>query len=201
MATLYEIMDSLDAHIYTLHSDQEIQKPFDCNKEGKTSYNKNKLNDFLFKYSATTAKFRRYRINIIENENKIIAYFSLAHDSLIVDATDSDFKDYLESYTSEESREFREEYCKEQSFPAIKIEHLAVDKEYQSRGIGECILKYIIGEIIENDNGYGCQYLTVDALNNSDTNKFYSKFGFQNVTNEDHCAPFRRMYYPLIDLF
>ena len=63
------------------------------------------------------------------------------------------------------------------------------------------ILKYIIGEIIENDNGYGCQYLTVDALNNSDTNKFYSKFGFQNVTNEDHCAPFRRMYYPLIDLF
>lgn len=201
MKNLEEVLDKFDATIYKLNHDHCIEKNFDCNKEGRCSYNKNKLNDFLFNSSTRTARLHRYRTNIIENKDRIIAYFSLAHDALIIDGTDVDFREHLAECTKEESDAFREEYCKQNSFPAIKIEHLAVDKDFQSQEIGKCILDYIIGEILENDNGYGCQYLTVDALNNSDTNKFYMKYGFQYLGLNDSHEETRRMYYSLIDFF
>lgn len=43
----------------------------------------------------------------------------------------------------------------------------------------------------------GCQFITVDSLNNPRTNKFYLKYGFINQTNTDINKTTRRMYFPL----
>ena len=201
MENLAEVLNHYDATIYQLNHDHSFEKSFDCNKQGRSSCDKNKLNEFLFNFSTKTAKLHRYRTNIIENADQIIAFFSLAHDALIIDGSDVDFQEHLANCTKKESDAFREEYCRQTSFPAIKIEHLAVDKDFQSKEIGRCIIDYIIGEILENDNGYGCQYLTVDALNNSDTNKFYLNYGFQYVTQKDSYKETRKMYFSLIELF
>lgn len=201
MKNLTDVLSCFNAVIYRLQHDHCLDKSFDCDKEGRHSFNQNKLNEFLFNFSTKTTKLHRYRTNIIENDDQIIAFFSLAHDSLIIDGSDVDFREHLEQCTQTEEAAFREEYCKQTSFPAIKIEHLAVDKDFQSQEIGRCILDYIIGELIDNDNAYGCQYITVDALNNPDTNKFYMNYGFQYVTNRDSHKETRKMYYSLFEWF
>lgn len=40
----------------------------------------------------------------------------------------------------------------------------------------------------------GCQFITVDSLNNSRTNKFYSSHNFSNLSNSDFSCDTRRMY-------
>ncbi len=201
MKDLAEVLSHFNAEIYKLEHDHRLDKVFNCDKEGRHSCNKNKLNYFLFNLSTKSTKLHRCRTNIIENDDHIIAFFSLAHDALIIDASDIDFREHLERCTQEEETAFREEYCKQTSFPAIKIEYLAVDKDFQSQKIGRCILDYIIGELIDNENAYGCQYITVDALNNPDTNKFYMSYGFEYVSNKDFSNVTRKMYYPLFKWF
>ena len=201
MENLAEVLTYFNAKIYRVKHDHCFDKVFNCDKEGRQSYNTNKLNDFLFNHSTKLTKYHKCRTNIIENDDSIIAFFSLAHDALTIDASDVDFREHLDKYTQEEEVVFREEYCKQTSFPALKIEHLAVDKGFQSQKIGKCILDYIIGELISNENAYGCQYIIVDALNNSDTNKFYMNYGFEYVSNKDISNATRRMYYSLIELF
>lgn len=126
----------------------------------------------------------------------------MAHDLLILDpSNDMEFLDEIRQSISQEDSSFVEELCKQKEFPAIKIEHLAVHKDFQSQQIGKCLISTIIGEIISNKNWYGCQYLTVDSLNNSDTNKFYENNGFSYVSNRDMNKPTRKMYQTLINLF
>ena len=50
------------------------------------------------------------------------------------------------------------------------------------------------------DNKTGCQFLTVDALNNVETIHFYEKNGFSFVTLLDYNKPSRQMYKNLITL-
>lgn len=85
---------------------------------------------------------------------------------------------------------------KQSSFPAINIGHLAVLKEKQGKNIGKNIIDFIISTFIDY-NISGCQFITVDSLNNPRTNKFYLKYGFINQTNTDINKTTRRMYFPL----
>lgn len=66
----------------------------------------------------------------------------------------------------------------------------------QSKGIGEQILDFVL-YTFSNYNISGCQFITVDSLNNSRTNKFYAKNGFLNQTDSDKHSSTRRMYLPI----
>lgn len=79
------------------------------------------------------------------------------------------------------------------SFPAVNIGHLGVRKDMQSKKIGEKILDFILHTFISYDVS-GCQFITVDSLNNPRTNKFYCNYGFFYQTNTDMYKPTRRMY-------
>jgi hypothetical protein len=59
----------------------------------------------------------------------------------------------------------------------------------------------IIGQVIENPYWYGCQYLTVDSLNNSDTDKFYLKHGFSNTELPNPNRITIKKFLPLFDYF
>ena len=85
---------------------------------------------------------------------------------------------------------------KQTSFPAINIGHLAVKEGMQSRKVGRTVLDFVIHTFAKYDTS-GCQFITVDSLNNPRTNKFYSVYGFINQTNSDSLSPTRRMYIPI----
>lgn len=85
---------------------------------------------------------------------------------------------------------------KQTSFPAINIGHLGVRTNIQSKGVGEQILDFVL-YTFSNYNISGCQFITVDSLNNKRTNKFYVRNGFANQTNSDSYNPTRRMYLPI----
>ena len=116
----------------------------------------------------------------------------MAHDAIIL----SNGKD-AEDFKDENYMVFPDEYVPifkaQTSFPAINIAHLAVDKNYQGKGVGSNILSYIIDTFINYELA-GCQIITVDSLNKPRVNSFYMRQGFKNFTDSDATAHTRRMY-------
>ena len=107
-----------------------------------------------------------------------------------------DKADFIEEAATKMPEEYRSIFEKQTSFPAVNIGHLGVRKDMQSRGIGKQILDFILSTFIAY-KGLGCQFITVDSLNNRRTNKFYASNGFSNQTNMDIKGSTRRMYLPI----
>lgn len=118
-----------------------------------------------------------------------MAVFTLSNDSLVLENDEKeDFPNLNEDY--------REFFLEQFTYPAVNIGHLGVRHDLQSMGIGDTVVRYVWTTFSEYDIT-GCQFITVDSLNNARTNKFYSRLGFQNQTNKDHMALTRRMFLEL----
>ena len=130
------------------------------------------------------------------SSNEIIALFTLANDALIIQS-DEDKEDLvLENPIIAESS-YVDFFLKQTSFPAVNITHLAVDEKWQSHGVGACIIDFIVDTFI-NFKAFGCQFITVDAINESRVMKFYTADnGFTPLTNYDMYNSTRRLYLPL----
>lgn len=128
----------------------------------------------------------------LKNDNKIVAIFTLANDAIIL-TNNSDSDDFKEENYNLFSEEYQAIFKEQSSYPAINIAHLAVENQYQGKGIGSHIIDYLIDTFLEYKIA-GCQLITVDSLNNPQTNKFYLKNGFSNFTNSDSQSLTRRMY-------
>jgi len=79
-------------------------------------------------------------------------------------------------------------------FPAINITYFGVSKNLQSKEIGTNILDYIVHTFTAYKLA-GCQFITVDSLNNRRTNAFYTKYGFCNLTNSSVSILFNSWIY------
>ncbi|GHV66225.1 hypothetical protein FACS1894199_09210 [Bacteroidia bacterium] len=157
-------------------------KPFDCGVSD--------LNDFLFNDAKTHLKYLFLTTFLCENNDKTIAYYSLQNDLLRMNPhMDKDFEQELDDIIFDYS--FLLEMKEIVMFPASKIGRFAVDKEFQRRGYGTEILK-AIATGFRNNNKAGCQFITVDALNNVNTLNFYEKNGFSFVTLTDYNKPSRQ---------
>lgn len=160
-------------------------KPFDCGISD--------LNDFLFFDSKKYLKHLGYVTYILESENQTIAYFSLANDSLHT----SMIEGFWEELPIGEDVTFQELFINCRTFPAVKIGRLAVSKNFQSQQIGKTIIDSLIYSFV-NKNKTGCQFITVDALNNPRANKFYQNNKFEYFTNNDISLNTRQMYRCII---
>jgi GNAT superfamily N-acetyltransferase len=85
------------------------------------------------------------------------------------------------------------------TLPAVKIGRLAVDKQFQSNGIGSSVLDFIKGWFTEG-NKTGCRFIVIDALNKPDTLNFYSKNGFLYLNPKDNKDKTRLMYFDLFTI-
>lgn len=130
----------------------------------------------------------------IEN-NEIVAIFTLSNDSVVIDNIE-DKDDFVQEAKTKIDKEYVATFEKQTSFPSINIGHLGVHADLQSNGIGEQILDFVLFTFSDYDVS-GCQFITVDSLNNPRTNKFYARYGFVNQTNSDNYYPTRRMYLPI----
>jgi len=83
------------------------------------------------------------------------------------------------------------------SHPAVKVGRLAVNSQYQRKGIGSELMDYIKGYFLDN-NKTGCRFITVDAVNNPRTVNFYLRNGFDFLTSKDEGEDNRLMFFDLI---
>ncbi len=69
------------------------------------------------------------------------------------------------------------------SMPAVKIGRLAIAMECQRQGLGTEILDSIKTWFTDGNNKTGCRFIIVDAVNSSNTLKFYERNGFEFLDN------------------
>ena len=123
---------------------------------------------------------------------EIIAAFTLMNDALMIigSVEKEDFIDDLRFETDDAIVDF---FSRQTSYPAINIGHLGVANGYRCYGIGSAIVD-LVATTFANYKQAGCQFITVDALNNSRTTKFYTDNQFTFQTNRDMVSSTRRMY-------
>lgn len=139
-------------------------------------------------------KYHYYSVYVIrlKSDNRLVGIFTLANDCIVL-ASKEDEEDLKEEVSYSVADEYSEIWNNQTSYPAINIGHLAIDSDYQEKHIGSIVVDIILGFYMEYDKT-GCQFITVDSLNNERTNKFYQGRGFNNLTNSDMYKPTRRMY-------
>lgn len=157
------------------------------------------LNDFLFNDSKVYLKHLRYTTTLLETDNQIIAYYSLANDLLSI-SDRQDFADEMSDCKSNIDFDFWERFLNQKMYPAAKIGRLAIDEKFQAQGIGTILIKSLVQSFIKK-NKTGCQFITVDAINDKNyrTIKFYEKNGFKLLTMNDVNKESRQMYKSLLE--
>ena len=142
-------------------------------------------------------KYHYYSVYVVRQKStsSLLAVFTLANDSIGL-LSHEDKKDLQEEVCYDVAEDYNEIWNQQTSFPAINICHLGVSNQYQSLGIGTILIQIIL-KIFTKYDASGCQFVTVDSLNNSQTNNFYLKNGFSNLSNSDIKDSTRRMYIQL----
>lgn len=127
----------------------------------------------------------------IKDTGEIAGLFTLANDILRLEYEDrADFPNL--------SGEYADIFMRQPTYPAVNIGHLAVREDLQSRGLGRIIVEFVRMSFT-NAKAAGCQFVTVDALNNRRAIRFYQyKLGFEFQTVSDLGKHTRRMY---LDIF
>lgn len=137
---------------------------------------------------------RRYlsAYSAILSSGEIIAAFTLMNDALMI-IEEADKKDFIDGLRFETDADTVEFFNRQTSYPSINIGHLGTLLPYQCKGTGMAIVEFV-AETFLHYRQSGCQFITVDALNNLRTLKFYLKNGFSFQTNKDFYWSTRRMY-------
>ena len=122
----------------------------------------------------------------------IVAAFTLMNDAIMI-GSDDERSDFFDDLRLEEDIAIVDFFKRQSSYPAINIGHLGTSIRYQGKGIGMSIVEFV-AETFSNYRQAGCQFVTVDALNNKETIRFYLNNFFSFQTNRDMYSATRRMY-------
>lgn len=168
-----------------MESDFESVTSFSCGVK--------ELDDFFHDEIWLCAKFHYlipYKCTLSDS-GEIVGIFTLANDVIALEEDDKiEFPQM--------SPEYNWIFKRQSSYPAINIGHLGVKSKFQSKGLGQIIVNFVAATF-RNDPIAGCQFISVDALNNHRTINFYElKLGFQFLTVYDMGKHARRMY---LDIF
>ena len=162
-------------------------KPFDCGVK--------ELNDFLLEDSITHLEHLENVTYLMETEAETISYWTLSNDRLLIRDIE-DFRSELNAVYINDSH-YSDSFFEQCDYPAVKLSFLAVSSKYQGKGIGKIIIDYLKINFIK-DNKTGCQFITINALHNNETIRFYEREGFALLTNEDIDKKWRAMYCCLL---
>jgi GNAT superfamily N-acetyltransferase len=84
-----------------------------------------------------------------------------------------------------------------ESYPAIKVGRLAVQKEWQGKGIGSALLKYVVAYGLETRVKGGLRLIIVEA--EPESKGFYEHFGFilVNQTRREKTRTHKTLFFDL----
>jgi GNAT superfamily N-acetyltransferase len=148
--------------------DKNYQKDdFDCGID--------ELNRYLKKYASQDIKRRIAQIFIIiaHNSEQIIGFYSLSAGSIKAESLPEKIAKKLPKYP----------------VPICLLGRLAVDKNYQGKGMGKLLLADAIKRVIKAREFLAIYALVVDAKNES-AKMFYLRYGFQKLIGN-------RLFLPL----
>lgn len=165
----------------------------DFEKMSAFSCGVSELDDF-FRYEVKECVEKKYlsAYCAYTESEEIVAAFTLMNDSIMIGA-EEERSDFFDDLRLEEDSATVDFFKRQSSFPAINIGHLGTSEKYQGHGIGMAIVEFVAGTFSQYRLA-GCQFITVDALNNSRTINFYYKNGFSFQTIKDSSSLTRRMY-------
>lgn len=186
--TLYSDIDDLSIEPLSIENKEKIQS---------FSYGTDTLDEFFHEEIFICSKHHYIAAYCAKDikDNDIIAIFTLSNDSVVIDNID-DKNDFISESCAKISEEYVSTFEKQTSFPAVNIGHLGVRHDLQSKGIGQYIVDFVLYTFAKF-KASGCQFITVDSLNESGPNRFYARNGFSNQTNNDSSRPTRRMFLPI----
>ena len=93
------------------------------------------------------------------------------NDAIMINMEDKE-TDFFDDLRLEEGSSIVDFFKRQSSFPAINIGHLGTSVDFQNNGIGMFILEFVAGTFSLYRQA-GCQFITVDALNNPRPVSFY----------------------------
>lgn len=162
--------------------EKDIDKSFGCGDPD--------LDNFLLNDSLSYKKNMLAITYVLEISNKIMAYFSLANDSISI----RDFNAPADFNRFRKKRFVNSKRIK--SYPAVKICRFAVSEDAKYKGIGSVLLDAIKMAFLRN-NRAACRFLTVDAYNSAVS--FYERNGFMTLQQNDSKSATNLMFYDLIN--
>lgn len=144
------------------------------------------LDDFLKDDALKHQDEKIAMTTLVLYEDEVGAYFSLCTDCISLD------QDEKEAFCGDEFPYYE--------FPALKVARLAVRHDFQDKGIGKTILKYIIGYTRKLQDDVGARFLSVDAY--AESTDFYLHLGFLHNEHKKernkHTASMRYDLEPLV---
>lgn len=166
-------------------ADYENMSAFSCGVK--------ELDDF-FHFEVKECVIRHYLSAYVVyiEEGKIVATFTLMNDALMI-RSHSEKEDFISDLRLDEDEDIVEFLNRQTSYPAINIGHLGISEPYQRLGIGTTIID-LVADTFLRQTQTGCQFITVDSLNNSQATRFYTRNSFCFQTNRDANSATRRMY-------
>lgn len=150
--------------------------------------------DRFFRYEVRECVCRRYLSSycaLLDSE-EIVAAFTLMNDALMISGP-TEKEDFIDDLRLETSSDIVDFFNRQTSYPAVNIGHLGISVNCQSHGIGTAIID-LVADTFAHYRQAGCQFITVDALNNERASRFYLKNLFSYQTNRDFYSATRRMY-------
>lgn len=136
-------------------------KSFDCGIEP--------LNIYLQRYALKNDSLEIGKTFIaINDDSKIIGYFTLCSAQINFDEMPIDFQTRLPRYP----------------IPALRIARLAVDKTMQGQGVGKWLMQQAFIKIIQVADIAGVHVIIVDAKETAVS--FYKQFGFIKLKQTDN---------------
>lgn len=108
----------------------------------------------------------------LDSNKKIIGYMTLLTDGITVEEKQK--KNFFESIF------MRNKYS---TYPALKIGRLAIDKNYQKKGIGRYLFQLAIATGIKINEQAGTRFIIVDSKKMS--TGFYKKLEFKELNEKD----------------
>lgn len=138
---------------------------FICDHEDIDDFFRTKTDDYAKELIGKSYCFR------LDNDpSVIVCAFTVANDSIKINYLPNSRKKKLKKHIPHE-KHFN-------SYPAVLIGRLGVNKDYKRQGIGEELMTFIKSWFIDCNNKTGCRYLVVDSYNEDAPLKYYKKNGF-----------------------
>lgn len=136
-------------------SNEHNRNDFSCGKD--------LLDNYFWKQAKQDVKRKLSACFVKVEEGEISGYYTLSSNSIANDLVPDSFKKKLpRSYMS---------------IPVILLGRLAIDKNFQGKGIGKYLLIDSLKRCYETSKSIGAYAVIVDPLDN-EAERFYEKYGF-----------------------
>jgi len=135
---------------------------FCCGTESLDRYFRQQISQDVKRYFATAF------VLVNRNSARVAGYYTLSNTSIVIGEMPTEIANKLPKY---------------EAAPAVLLGRLAVDKNYQGKGLGIILLFDALGKCLESTSRTAAMAVVVDAKNDR-ARSFYERYQFIGLTDQ-----------------